>query len=340
MSLIEQTQIEPEVPGGAAGPSRGAGHIDLKPHVAQTSNRMTSAIRQVVLLSGTVRMDRFTRHLGRSILELPIDVDHTLLGHWGEQVAGLAPLLGREAMSVRVMLDRASPLPELPATNGRVEFTVEQDPYDYRGTGGVLRDMAEAYDADDDYLLVANGAQVIVGSLARHVAMMAKREADVVVVGHRDGTPSGLMLVRCGALRMISPTGFVDMKEQALPMIAERFDVRVALCDQPTAQPVRTLSDYLHAMRIYHTQMAARPVDLNPFAENLQSTFAVVEPGAKVDGEALLHDSVVLRGATVEAGAVVVRSLVGPGARVRRGQRLVDRLLGGAGRASQRSTAT
>jgi hypothetical protein len=238
-------------------------------------------------------------------------------------------------MSIRVMLDKVSPAPAIPATEGPIHFTVERDPFDYRGTGGLLRDLAEARYEDDDYLLVANGAQLIVGSLAEHSLALAERGGEVVVAGHRDGTPTGLMLVRCGALRGIPAAGFVDMKEQALPMIARSHDVRVVLFEKSTARPVRTLPDYLAALRAHHQQMENRPIDQDPFGEDLRSTFSVVEHGARVDREALLHDAVVLAGGIVEPEAVVVRSLICPGARVRRGQRVADRILAGPGAAAR-----
>ena len=290
---------------------------------------LLASLREVVLLSGSVRADRFNTPIARSILTLPIDPERTLLDQWSDQAARLAGTLTHLPLPVRVMLDRDTPLPVLPANSQAVAFSVERDPYDYRGTGGVLHDLAEAYYDDDDYILVANGAQVVIGSLLDHATALADKGSDVVVAAHRDGTPSGLMLVRCGTLRDIPAAGFVDMKEQALPLIARRHDVRVAMFERPTAQPIRGLSDYIAALRIHHHQSADRPVDHNPFAENLSSTFAVVEYGAQVEGGALLHDAVVLAGARVENGAAVVRSLVCPGGRVRAGQRVVDRIVGG-----------
>ena len=45
-------------------------------------------------------------------------------------------------------------------------FRVERDLSDYRGTGGVLHDLAADYD-DDDLILVANAAQVLLDPLHR-----------------------------------------------------------------------------------------------------------------------------------------------------------------------------
>ena len=94
-------------------------------------------------------------------------------------------------------------------------FAVERDLSEYRGTGGVLRDLTAEYD-DDDLILVANAAQVLLEPLPIIAAELYGKKADVAVVAHEDGTPSGLMLIRCKALRQIAATGFVDMKGQAL----------------------------------------------------------------------------------------------------------------------------
>ena len=289
-----------------------------------------TALREVVLLSGSVRSDRFHTGIGRSVLDLPLDTNHTLLDHWTRQLADLAGAMERPVLPVRIMLDAASPRPNVPDTDGRVEFLIERDPRDYRGTGGILRDLADANYSETDYILVANGAQRIAGPLAEHVQRLASIGGDVAIVAHRDGTPSGLMLLNCRVLRLISRTGFVDMKEQGLPVIARTHEVRVSQYDTPSGQPVRTLPDYLMALRMHHRRQNDHSLESDPFAEELRPTFRIAETGSRVEDEALLHDSVVLRGATVETGAVVVRSLIGPGARVHRGERVVDRVITGA----------
>src|SRR5690606_20299334 len=98
-----------------------------------------------------------------------------------------------------------------------------RDPVEYRGIGGVLRDLAGDYHRDD-YILVANAAQLLLSPLSELATLLAESDADgpadVSLISHRDGTPSGLMLIRCGSLWCIPQVGYVDMKEQALPMIA------------------------------------------------------------------------------------------------------------------------
>ena len=287
----------------------------------------------VVLLSGSVRPTRLSGSLGLALPELPVDDQQTVLDVWRQQVNGLAHHLHRTSLPVRVVFDRATLLPAPPSGNGHAAFQMESDPRDYRGTGGVLRDIAAQY-KPSDYLLAGNGAQLMMRSLAEVAEALASLEADVAVVSHRDGTPTGIMLLRCGALAAIPATGFVDMKEQALPRIAQQFRVKVAHFQTATALPTRTLTQYIHALRLFHQQRADPTAVHDPFAENIEPTFSIVQKGADVDATARIHDSVVMSGARVEAGAILVRSLVCRGAVIRRNQHVVDRLVAGSGPAA------
>jgi mannose-1-phosphate guanylyltransferase len=292
-----------------------------------------AGLRAVVLLGGTVRPGRLSAAIGRPIFALPLDARRSILDYWRQQTAALGRSIARPDLPVRVMVDRNSPETKLaPAATAGVElapFQLERDPQDYRGTGGVLRDLAGSYEKDD-LLLVANAAQVLVRSLSGCAIAMAERAsegAEVVVADHEDGTPSGLMLVRCSVLSLISETGFVDMKEQALPMIARSHRVGVAHFPEPTGLPIRSLAQYVQALRWHALQDAGKSVQADPFAENLEHVFNIVEHGATVDANARLHDSVVLAGGVVEAGATLVQSVVCPGGRVRRGDVVVDRVV-------------
>jgi NDP-sugar pyrophosphorylase family protein len=72
-------------------------------------------------------------------------------------------------------------------------------------------------------------------------------------------------------------------------------------------------------------------VDEDPYREEWERSFAVIEPGADVADSATIHDSVVLAGASVGKDAVVVRSVVCPGAVVGAGTRCVGQVVGPAG---------
>ena len=289
-------------------------------------NGSLSKLRAMVLLGGSVRSSPLSEACGRSILDLPLDVEGSIFNHWLIEATALSRHAYLEKLPVRVMVNRnaAEPVSASPEHYGK--FRVERDLSEYRGTGGVLRDLAADF-ADDDLVLVCNAAQVLLDPLAAITTALDKKEGDFTLVSHNDGTPSGVMLLSCKTLRMIPETGFVDLKEQALPLIATNFDVTVLHCRRPTGLPVRTLTDYIMAMRHYHRRRIGKPAVSEPMAEDWMPAFSIVEQGATVDPRAHVHDSVVLRGGVVEAGAVVVRSIVCPGGVVKKDRHAVDQFV-------------
>ncbi len=196
---------------------------------------------------------------------------------------------------------------------------MERDTSEFRGTGGLLANIAVDYD-DDDMILVGNAAQVLLDPLPALLASLKKTRGMVGLIGHRDGEPSGLMLITCRALRLIPSVGFVDMKEQALPIIASTYDVRVVQCRRPTGLSIRTLSDYIAALRRF-TSRSVRPRPI-PGRKTGNRRSPSWRRGAVVASSARIHDSVVLSGGVVEAGAAVVRSVVA--GVVRRDRNAVD----------------
>jgi NDP-sugar pyrophosphorylase family protein len=190
-----------------------------------------------------------------------------------------------------------------------------------------VSDLARSL-ADDDFILVASATQILLEPLHVLATALEHKRGDVALVSHLDGTPSGMMLMRCATLKNVASVGYVDMKEQALPGIARNFDVRVVHCRRPTGLPLRTAADYITALRQYHRGpgrvLGSRRGQIDPLAEDFSRGFAIVESGAYVDATAYLHDTVILRGAKVESSASVVRSLVGPRATVRRDAQIID----------------
>ena len=313
-------------------------HVDLpgtvNDRLAQRARRMAatpihghgpslSRLKALVLLGGSVRPTPLSTSIGRSLLDLPLDENGSVLNHWLNHAAELARAAGLEKLPVRVMVDRSSPEPISAAVKFYGTFRVERDQSEYRGTGGVLGDLAEQYD-DDDLILIANAAQLLLDPLVSLANTLDSRHGDVGVVSHRDGTPSGIMLVRCKTLRLVPKTGFIDMKEQAMPLIAGRYAVEVCHRRRPTGLPIRSVQDYVTAMRLYHMRRAGKPTLTDPLAEDWKPSFGIVEEGAVVDRTARVHDSVVLRGGVVEAGAVLVRTIVCPSGLVRKDRTLVD----------------
>ncbi|MBB6430459.1 hypothetical protein [Algisphaera agarilytica] len=285
-----------------------------------------SDLRAVVLLAGSVRANQLRKATGRSALEMPVGSNRSVLDCWREQLVTMAEQLGIANLPVRVMVDQASGMTPGVTQHGPVQLSIEIDPGEFRGTGGLLSDIAREY-RDDDLILVTHASQLLFEPLAELSGAMAEVHADVSMICSANGTPSGLMLMRCGCLRDINPVGFVDLNEQALPSIAESHDVRVVRYDQPTSRSLRTLPAYLETLREYHRRQAG-PNDNSPHREDWEKTFGIVEPGARVHETAIIHDSVILSGARVEAHAVLVRSVVCPGVLVARDQSEVDCVVG------------
>jgi N-acetylglucosaminyldiphosphoundecaprenol N-acetyl-beta-D-mannosaminyltransferase len=331
------------VPAGTNGDGAGSAAFAANPAAAvagsesdrfnQRARRMTSAtvhgdnslrrLKAVVLLGGHVRPTPLSSSIGRSLLDLPLVENGSVLNHWLNHAGELARAVGLEKLPVRVMVDRSSPEPISAAVKYFGTFRVERDQSEYRGTGGVLRDLVQKYEPED-LILVANAAQILLDPLVALATTLDHRKGDIALISHRDGTPSGIMLVSCKTLSLISETGFIDLKEQAMPAIAQKYAVDVVHRRRPTGLPIRSVSDYITAMRYYHMRRAGKTTLTDPLAEDWQPSFGMVEEGAVVDPTARIHDSVVLRGGVVESGSVLVRSFVCPSGLVRSNRTLVD----------------
>ncbi len=292
---------------------------------AAETPRISGKIRELVLLAGSVRSTPLRDAIGRSVLDLPIDEQTTLLTQWSRQASELAKAMGLESLPIRVLSDPYSPEPRS-GINEHVAIAIQRDRSDFRGSGGVLGDLVSAY-ADEDLILVASAAQLMIEPLSAVARVLDETGGDVAMVAHADGTPGCIMLMRAGTLRAIPKEGYCDLKEQALPAIAKKCDVRVVMRKEPVALPVRTLDDYVRALRHHHRALAGRATSNDPLSEDWRPSFSIVEGGAQIDPTARIHDSIVLAGATVEAGAVVVRSLVGPAGVVRRDDRAVEQFV-------------
>lgn len=280
-----------------------------------------------MLLAGSVRPGQLSKGVDRSSLDLPVEDGKSVLATWHGSAEAMAEAMGLASLPVRVVIDRTGKEPALPPAGARASIGIEREPAEFRGTGGLLRDLAGTY-APDDLLLVGNGAQVLVEPLHVLAADLLAAGGSVAIIAHHDGTPSGLFLVRCSVFASVGGIGFLDFKEQLLPRLAAQgHEVRVVYRDYATGFPVRTLDGYLAGLRGVHRRSKGLPSKPDPFAEDWQPSFAVVEQGAKVDPTAVIHDSVVLSGGVVERNAVVVRALVCPGGVVRAGRTVADQIV-------------
>jgi hypothetical protein len=302
--------------------------------VARGLRAIAPRLRAVILLGGSVRESVLSRSLHRSTLDLPLDRGRTILGAWAEQAAALARAGGIGSLSLRVLINQTTAPPAVvPAVEG-LNVTLEFDRAELRGTGGLLRDLADEYEPED-LLLVANAHQVVIPPLEELAGTLGAAMSDVALLATTQRTPCGLNLFRCKALRTIKTKGFIDLKEQALPAIASAFQVKVVASRPGVVFPVRTLEGYLGALRALHSPALVGASD--PLAEDCFPTFSLVEEGASMAPSARAHDSVVLRGARVGADAVLVRSLLCEGAVVEAGEVVADRVVGSQARAVERT---
>jgi len=280
----------------------------------------------LVLLSGSLRASGLHAAVGRSIFDLPVADTLAVRDLWLESAEKLAQSQGLDHLPLRLLLGLGCHEPRALAPRGCVEFSVERDRSALRGTGGVVRDALNGY-PDDSFILLANAGQLMLDPLADLAQDLAALGADMVVIAHEDGTPSGLSLIRCACLRLLPEIGYCDLKEQALRLIGQQYRVGVLNRPTPTALPIRTLADYIHAIQSYHRRAAGSDAGDDPLAEDWYPSFKIIESGAQVHPTARIHDSVILAGGVVEKGATVVRSVVCPGGVAQHDSLAVDRLV-------------
>lgn len=289
-------------------------------------------LRSVIVLTGAVRQTPLARSINRSLVDLPMSDGRTVADRHIEAAAAYAARAGLERLDVRFLADSDSQIPKEHPGTGVVRCRVERDTNPIRGVAGVLSDATRDY-GSDEYVVVINGAQVFREPLDELIASMVRTQADVAMVAGMDGTPVGVWLIRCAPLRTVREVGYVDLKEQALLDWRGRWDIRVIERQRSPALRTRSVNEYLNGVRLDATRdLMASSVDEDPYREEWERSFAVIEPGSEVAADAVIHDSVVLSGATVGKGAVVVRSVICPGAKVAPGERVAGRVVAADGK--------
>ncbi|MFK7883238.1 MAG: hypothetical protein AB8F26_03520 [Phycisphaerales bacterium] len=241
--------------------------------------------------------------------------------------AKFASRIGHEELEVRFLVDSESQVPRDHESVGPLRCRVERDVNPIRGVAGVLADSTQAY-RPDDYVVVLNGAQVFREPLDELITSMLRTQADVAMVAGLDGTPVGLWLLRCAPLQTVRDVGYVDLKEQALLDWRGQWDIRVIERQRSPALRTRSVNEYLNGVRLDAIrQLSNATIDEDPYREEWERSFGVVEPNTDIAPDAVIHDSVILAGASIGKGAVVVRSVVCPGARVAPGERVAGRVV-------------
>ena len=298
----------------------------------------------VIMLAGALHPSPLQRELNLPPLCLPMSRRGTLLDCWIERFAE-----AKECRQIWIVVnDEADALAIRQISgarlfpNGGPEITVMAEPAPWRGTGGLVRDLADGV-AAGGAVLVAEAHRVPCASVTRMIQIHAARGEGVVAVTATN-EPAGLYLFERAEINRIPDIGYYDLKEQFLPALRKQN------------RPVRSLKVVDRSIRIRsrQTYLAAVAVSLGPdgsphridpgasiSASARLEGRCVIESGAVVEDGSVLQDSVILRGAIVERGAIVSRSIVVPGARVAPGELIVDRIVADrAGvRAGRRHTA-
>jgi hypothetical protein len=287
--------------------------------------RTAPALREVILLAGHVGRDPFHDGVERSVLDLPVDAHRTVFDLWAGHFEEVAARRGETRLNVIVSVDPCGPAPRSrhDPEPARVAFTVVRDAAEYRGTAGVVKDLTRGLrDEDRVFVVVANHLQR--EPLAGVLEALEAAGEGVSVVRHRGSDVATAFLLRCVRLRSVSDVGFVDLKEQAIPIARGCAPLAVVRRPEGSSIPMRTAEEYVRALRTLHGSGASADAPDDPFSESWISVYSIVEPGARVAVGAVLLDSVVLAGGSVEDGAVVSRSIVGPRGVVRRGACVVE----------------
>jgi hypothetical protein len=302
---------------GAPAPG-GRDAAGRPPHVPSGEDRK---VRAVILLAGRVGENPFAEGIGRPVLDLPVTSGSTVLGFWVDRVDEFAAALGLPRLTLLVAVDQGGALPRPPKRRdaGRVEVEVVLDPGDYRGTAGVVKDLTRGF-AEDDRVLVAAANQIVREPLRDVFEALCRGRQAVSILPYEEGEFAEMFLFPCGWFREVPDVGFADLKEQAIPAARDRAPLTVARRPEGSALPIRTLHEYVQALRVLHAGTSAAG---GVFAESWRPVFSIVEPGAVVAPGAVLQDSVVLAGGSVEAGAAVAASVVCDGGIVRRGESVV-----------------
>ncbi|MDF1809971.1 MAG: hypothetical protein P1U42_09775 [Phycisphaerales bacterium] len=286
------------------------------------------SIRSMIVLYGSVRSTPLARRIDRSLLDLPL-VSGSITSHHMANAQACARRFDLQNLEMRVLVDTESRPPTNLGKTDLVNCVVQEDASPIRGVAGVLSDATKEM-ADDDYIIVSSGAQVFLEPLSDLVHAMAKKTADVSFVSCMDGAPVGVWLIRCGVLKSVNNIGYVDLKEQSLEAWKMEHKVSVVERHRAYAHPTRSLAEYLNAIRAETAGFGSgATIDEDPYREEWESTFSIVEPDANVADDVILHDSIALKGATVGKGAVVVRSILCPGSVVMPGARVIDKVLTG-----------
>ena len=267
-----------------------------------------------ILLAGGLRPSPLVNATGRSVLDLSLTPQRTVLDCWVDRLTETAP-----EMPIRVVHDAIIP-PPWPGKHVGERVLIEKEPKSLRGPAGVIGDLCRGY-GPQQCVIVAEAARYVGCSLKPLIAEHTQRGADVTVAANADGTPAGIYAIRVGSLDLVPAVGFMDLKEQWLRRAVDAgLEVRVHQLASPGALPLRTRRQFLRAAAVANASVDA----------------PVICHGSRVAPDATVEGSVIMPGATVASEAVIVRSVVAPNCHIESGADIVDAVVHAGQRSSDR----
>ncbi|MGP1271835.1 MAG: hypothetical protein ACTS22_00730 [Phycisphaerales bacterium] len=287
-----------------------------------------------VLLAGGLVPSPLVEEAGRPVLELWLTARQTVFNRWCDVLfdATSTPHGSRDTRPTIHVVHSGPPFaPRDDFRDPRFEVRTQGEAGKFRGPAGVLRDVTESYD-ENAVVLVGEAARYIAGSLDQFLADWQRSACDVLVACHSDGDPTGLLLLRRGALELVPQEGFMDLKEQWLPKLL-RAGLKIWTSETRDFQPypLRNREQFLRASAfaagaplegIDRASVLGPPKLLRPGSDRSR-----VAASARVGSDAVIADAVVMPDARIGDRAVVVRSIVCQGAVVPDGAEVVDRVI-------------
>lgn len=276
----------------------------------------------VIMLAGGLKPPPLREALNLPPQALPVAPGVPVLVRWLEVTTAL-----RAVKDLRVVVSSDEDAVLLTALAARIgdqspRCRVMLEPGSWRGTAGLLHDVAKETDETELILLVESS---VLPPRSLHPLFEEVDELAAGVIGaSRDNGPNGVALFKREVLEHIPAVGYFDLKEQLLPRLHKRgLRVRPAYFDEP----VLRLHDRQRYLRAVATtaQRTGEPIMIHPDASvdedaRLAGT-CLIDAGAVVEAGAIVHESVVMEGAIVRCGAAVSRSVAGPGAVISGSQR-------------------
>ena len=327
--ILSQDRLEPKRPplwdGHAA--KRTVDVLCSHFHVRRTVGTQPAATNghefAAVVLAGGIRPSPLIEALGQPTLCLQIDDRTTLLGAWLDALQNtgrcesvtIVVSSETDAVSIEQTLQE---IRRCELTSLRVRVIVE--PARWRGTGGIMRDVASQM-VNADCVLMVEGTCLPPIALHELVECLQGPIIAAVGIGPRS-QPAGAFAVLREAFQFVPAIGFFDIKEQLLPSLyANGLGAKAVEIAEQVIR-LRSREGYLQAVaaQLKHREQftgAKRPIlaaTVSPQARVVGACLiardAIIEPGAVV------HDSVVLENAVIRSGAVVSRSVIGSGVEV------------------------